>query len=123
MDNALTILYLEDDPLDAELVRHELLTVVPESDWRHVMTEAEYRAQIKRGDADLILADYNLPGFDGLKALEIAHEQRPLTPFIFVSGTLGEETAIETLKSGATDYVLKSRLKRLGPAVRRALDE
>lgn len=123
MENALTVLYLEDDPLDAELVKHELGPVLPGSDWRHVMTEAEYRAQIERGAPDLILADYNLPGFDGLTALKIAHELSPLTPFIFVSGALGEEIAIDTLKNGATDYVLKNRLKRLGPAVRRALDE
>lgn len=119
----LTVVCLEDDPLDAELVRHELATVNSELDWRHVSTEADYRRVLAECTPDLILADYNLPGFDGFAALAIAREQRPLAPFIFVSGALGEEIAIETLKSGATDYVLKSRLKRLGPAVERALAE
>jgi PAS domain S-box-containing protein len=123
MDKALTVVCLEDDPLDAELVRKELATALPELDWRHVATEPDYRAEIGRPKVDLILSDYNLPNFDGLSALKIAHEARPLTPFIFVSGALGEEIAIETLKSGATDYVLKNRLKRLGPAVQRALAE
>lgn len=119
----LTVVCLEDDPLDAELVRHELTTLGSELDWRHVSTEADYRQALTECTPDLILADYNLPGFDGLRALAIAREQQPLAPFIFVSGALGEEIAIETLKSGATDYVLKNRLKRLGPAVERALAE
>jgi len=72
---------------------------------------------------DLILSDYSLPGFDGSSALELAHQTRPQVPFLFVSGALGEELAIETLKSGATDYVLKQRLERLVPSVRRALRE
>jgi two-component system, NarL family, sensor histidine kinase UhpB len=120
---ALTVVCLEDDPLDAELVREELRGVLSDMSFRHVMTESDYRQEVQHGNPDLILADYNLPGFDGLSALAIARETRPLTPFIFVSGALGEEIAIETLKSGATDYVLKSRLKRLGPAVLRALSE
>lgn len=119
----LTVVCLEDDPLDAELVRHELESVISDLDWCEISTEAEYRRALEERAPDLILADYNLPGFDGLAALAIAREQRPLTPFIFVSGALGEEIAIETLKSGATDYVLKNRLKRLGPAVQRALAE
>jgi len=72
---------------------------------------------------ELILSDYSLPGFDGHSALKIAREKCPETPFIFVTGTMGEEVAIETLKSGATDYVLKTRLSRLIPAVNRALRE
>jgi DNA-binding NtrC family response regulator len=72
---------------------------------------------------DLILADYTLPSFDGLSALRIAQQHSPEVPFIFVSGTLGEDVAIEALKTGATDYVLKTRLARLGPAVTRALSE
>ncbi len=119
----LTVVCLEDDPLDAELVRNELASVGSEIDWHHAATEAEYRQLLAQCAPDLILADYNLPGFDGLSALQIAREQRPAAPFIFVSGALGEEIAIETLKSGATDYVLKNRLKRLGPAVQRALAE
>lgn len=123
MDRPLVVLYLEDDPLDAQLVYREFNAALPGNDWRHVMTEAQYRREIERTAPDLILADYNLPDFDGLSALAIAREHRPLTPFIFVSGALGEEVAIETLKSGATDYVLKNRLRRLVPAVKRALAE
>jgi len=119
----LRVVCLEDDPLDAELAHEELKGVLEDLDWRHVSTEAEYRREVEEGEPDLILADYNLPHFDGLSALAIARSARPLTPFIFVSGALGEEIAIETLKSGATDYVLKSRLKRLGPAAVRALSE
>src|SRR5260370_41799351 len=73
--------------------------------------------------ADLILADYTLPSFDGLTALEIARKTRPDIPFIFVSGTLDEEVAIEALKIGATDYVFKTRLSRIVPSVKRALRE
>jgi DNA-binding NtrC family response regulator len=72
---------------------------------------------------DLIFADYTLPSFDGLSALKSAHQIRPLVPFIFVSGTMDEEIAIEALKIGATDYVFKTRLSRLVPSVRRALRE
>ena len=71
----------------------------------------------------MILADYTLPSFDGLSALSIARQQRLHLPFIFVSGTMGEEVAVEALKTGATDYVLKSRLSRLMPSLQRALHE
>ncbi len=108
---------------NVELVRHELQGLGADLEWHHVSTETAYRRALGECVPDLILADYNLPGFDGLTALRIARELRPSAPFIFVSGALGEEIAIETLKSGATDYVLKSRLKRLGPAVERALAE
>jgi signal transduction histidine kinase len=79
--------------------------------------------QLERHPPDMILSDYALPAFDGYAALAIAKEKVPNIPFIFVTGTMGEEVAIETLKNGATDYVLKTRLARLGPAVQRALRE
>ncbi len=120
---SLTVVCLEDDPLDAELVRHELELLGESLEWHQVSTEDDYRRALSQSSPDLILSDYNLPGFDGLAALAIARELRPSAPFIFVSGALGEEIAIETLKSGATDYVLKNRLKRLGPAAQRALAE
>ena len=84
---------------------------------------AEFIASLQRGGFDLILADYSLPSFDGLSALKSAPQMRPLVPFIFVSGTMDEEVAIEALKIGATDYVFKTRLSRLVPSVRRALRE
>ena len=78
---------------------------------------------LEHGGFDLILADYTLPSFDGLSALKITQEKCPHVPFIFVSGTLGEEVAIEALKIGATDYVFKTRLSRIVPSVQRALRE
>src|SRR6185295_9469410 len=86
-------------------------------------TQAAFFASIEQGGFDLILTDYTLPSFDGLSALKIALEKCPDVPFIFVSGTLGEEVAVEALKIGATDYILKQRLSRIGPSVHRALRE
>ena len=118
-----SILHLEDSPLDAAVVRHRLardgvLAQVDRVDCR----EDFVRALLGRSHG-LILADYCLPSFDGLEALDLAREHAPDAPFLFVSGEMGEEVAIETLKRGATDYVLKHRLERLGPAVNRALAE
>ena len=83
----------------------------------------DFVAALEQGGVDLILSDYSLPGFDGMSALKIARAKWPAIPSILVSGTLGEELAIDSLKSGATDYVLKERLSRLVPAVRRAMQE
>jgi PAS domain S-box-containing protein len=119
----LRILNLEDSLLDAELV-HETLTeggVVCQI--TRVQTRADFATALENGDFDLVLADYSLPAFDGLSALKAAQEIRPEVPFVLVSGALGEERAIEALKEGATDYVLKQRLERLVPAVRRAMSE
>jgi PAS domain S-box-containing protein len=119
----LCILHLEDNPTDAELIQSMLTAEGLDCDMVRIETRAEFLAALEKGGFDLILADYSLPSFDSLTALAIAQEKRPSVPFIFVSGTLGEEFAIETLKKGATDYVLKHRLSRLVPAVRRALRE
>jgi two-component system sensor histidine kinase UhpB len=119
----LRFVLLEDDPNDAELVTHTLARDGLDIEWSHVVTEAEFRGALADPAPDLVLADYTLPGFDGLAALRIALQMRSDTPFIFVSGSLGEERAIEALKSGATDYVLKDRLQRLPAVVRRALTE
>jgi PAS domain S-box-containing protein len=118
----LKILLLEDDANDATLIRIQLERHGVRADWQHATTEQEFRAALA-APPDLVLADYKLPGFDGLAALKIVREQHPDTPFIFVSGALGEERAIEALKSGATDYVLKDRLQRLPAVVERALEE
>src|SRR5436309_490924 len=114
---------LEDDSADAELTRFALRRGGLHFSLNRVETKEDYLKEIKQDTPDLILSDYSLPGFDGHAALEIAREKCPQTPFIFVTGTMGEEVAIETLTSGATDYVLKTRLSRLVPAVRRALRE
>ncbi len=117
------VLLLEDDPNDAGLIEARL-----EADHficriTCVQSRTEFLAALENAEFDLILSDYKLPSFDGLSALNLALSVRPDLPFIFVSGTLGEEAAIEALKVGATDYVLKTRLSRLVPAVQRALRE
>jgi PAS domain S-box-containing protein len=123
MTKPLRILILEDQPADAELVSRELRDAGFDFVAKRVATENEFLAELWNHAPQLILADYSLPAYDGLSALAAAQKQCPQTPFIFVSGSLGEERAIETLQRGATDYVLKERLARLGPAVRRALRE
>jgi signal transduction histidine kinase len=123
MKSPLTILLLEDNPDDAELAVAFLRAGGIECTVVRAETRSEFLAAVETIGLDLILSDYALPSFDGLSALKIARERRPDTPFIFVSGAMGEELAIESLKSGATDYVLKSRLARLGPAVLRAMAE
>jgi signal transduction histidine kinase len=121
--SSIRILYLEDDRNDVELVCTKLedegliCSVIP------VENQADFVAALNKEGFDVILADYKLPAFDGLAALGIAREKAPDVPFIFVSGSMGEELAIDSLKRGATDYVLKQRLSRLGPAIRRALEE
>jgi len=123
MRSQLRILYLEDDPKDAELVQETLAIDGIKSHITRVENEADFIASLQEGGFDLILADYTLPSFDGLSALKIAQQRWPHVPLIFVSGTLGEEVAIEALKIGATDYVLKTRLSRIVPSVQRALRE
>jgi PAS domain S-box-containing protein len=119
----LRILLLEDDPSDAELIRATLEADQIVCDVNVVKTRAEFLTGLESQQIDLVLADYKLPSFDGLSALKLSLSIRPDLPFIFVSGTFGEESAIEALKIGATDYVLKTRLSKLVPAVRRALRE
>ncbi len=114
---------LEDNATDAELAGHTLRRGGIRFTHTRVETEKEFVRELEHNPPDLILSDYALPGFDGYAALDIAKQKSPNIPFIFVTGTMGEEVAIETLKSGATDYVLKHRLSRLVPSVHRALRE
>ena len=114
---------LEDVPTDAELMKYELTEAGMTFSSRRVAVKAAFLKELEEFSPDIILSDYSLPSFDGLSALKIAVERYPDLPFIFVSGALGEERAIELLKKGATDYVLKDRLLRLAPAVSRALQE
>jgi PAS domain S-box-containing protein len=123
MSSPLRVLHLEDDVRDTELVQATLEAEGIQNELTRIETENDFVAALRQGSFDLILADYTLPSFDGLSALRIAQQGMPDVPFIFVSGTLGEDVAIEALKTGATDYVLKTRLARLGPAVNRALRE
>ncbi|MDB5956426.1 PAS domain-containing protein [Ramlibacter sp.] len=122
-DPALRILHLEDNARDAELIRDVLESEGIVCQVTRVESANDYIAALDAAAFDLILADFSLPSFDGLSALKIALEKRPDVPFIFVSGTLGEEVAIDALKIGATDYVLKQRLARIVSSVRRALRE
>ena len=123
MNAPLRILHLENDLADAELVQETLEADGIACEVTRVEAEGEFRAALRRGGFDLILADYTLPAFDGLSALRIVRQQLADVPFIFVSGTLGEEVAIDALKMGATDYVFKTRLSRLVPAIHRAMRE
>lgn len=121
--SSIEILLLEDSALDADLIGEYLRKSGLAYRMDRVWTRNDFIEALDRVPYGLILADYVLPSFDGVAALNIAREKRPETPFIFVSGTLGEETAIEAMKNGATDYVVKQRLNRLPVAVKRALDE
>jgi PAS domain S-box-containing protein len=114
------ILHLEDLPDDSELVSEILRAEGIDCELRRVETREEFLAALQ-GEIDVILSDFTLPSFDGVSALRLVRERRPEVPFIFVSGTLGEECAVDMLQQGASDYVLKQRLSRLAPAVRRAL--
>lgn len=125
-DNAgttLRILHLEDSPLDAEIIRERLIDAgfSMQIDW--TTNEQGFLAFLQKGGYDFILADYHLPCFDGTAALRMAQTLCPEIPFICVSGAIGEENAVELLKHGATDYVLKNRLDKLPLAIQRALDE
>ena len=119
---SLKILHLEDNKLDVQLIGDLLKTEEIDAMVRWARNAAQFKAALEEPH-DIILSDYTLPGFNGLAALEAAKTKAPGCPFIFVSGTLGEEAAIEALKQGATDYVLKDRPGRLGLAIRRALKE
>jgi len=119
----LRILSLEDDPRDAELIQELLEAEGIACAVTRVDTHPAFQACLEGDRFDVILADYTLPSFDGLAALKLARSTCPDVPFIFVTGTLGEEVAIEALKIGATDYVLKTRLSRLAPSILRALRE
>lgn len=119
----LRIVHLEDDDNDAELVRRLLAAEGFHAQIMRVQNQHQFEQTIAEASHDLILSDHTVPGYNGKAALTTTRAKSPNTPFIFVSGTLGEEAAIESLREGATDYVLKHRLDRLGPAVRRALRE
>jgi diguanylate cyclase (GGDEF)-like protein len=123
MEQDLRLLILEDVAAEAELTVRELKTAGLDCAWQRVENETEFRAGLRELRPHIVLSDFTLPRFDGMSALAIAAAEAPQIPFIFVSGTIGEERAIEALKHGAVDYVLKTNLGRLGPAVKRALAE
>lgn len=117
------IILVEDDADDAELVRARFTEAGLHCQLERVESSPTFRAALGRGAVDLVIADYSLPRFDGLAVLELVRELRPDVPVVLISGVIDEDLAIETLKLGATDYVLKQRLDRLVPVVLRALRE
>lgn len=119
----LKVLILEDVPSDAELSKAYLQMLDFEFEFELTQKKSEFTNLLTEFKPDIILSDFNLPTFDGLKALEIAKSTVPNTPFIFVTGTLGEEVAVEAIRSGATDFIVKNRIENLPPAVVRALRE
>src|SRR6266540_131133 len=121
MTAPLRVLLLEDRDSDAALAARELKRAELDCETRLVQTEDAFRRELRAFAPAIVLADYSIPGFGGMAALEILQQESPHTPLIVVTGSLDEETAAECIKAGATDYVLKTHLARLGPAVRGAL--
>lgn len=122
MSQRLQVLIVEDNPADAELLVRELRRARFDPHWQRVETEEDYLASLDPS-LDLILSDFEMPEFSGTRALKLLKERGYKIPFIIVSGTIGEEVAVATIKQGATDYLLKDRITRLGTAVNRALKE
>jgi len=116
------VLMVEDDESDAALVRRELDRLDPRPQVQHVRTEPAFLEALRGFAPHVILCDHNIPGFGGRRALELAHATLPDVPFILVTGSLDEETAVAYLRSGAADYILKDRVIRLGPALLEALE-
>ncbi|HEY6862532.1 MAG TPA: EAL domain-containing protein [Burkholderiales bacterium] len=123
MEAPIRVLVIEDVAADVELELHELRRFGLRCEGRCVETEPDFRRELEDFRPHVILSDFSMPHFDGMTALAIARERHAEIPFIFVSGTIGEEYAIRALKNGATDYVLKTNLVRLPPAVERALQD
>src|SRR5690606_3373529 len=123
INTELKVLVLEDSLQDMELIRELLMVAGYILDLTHLENEAAYTIKLSEKCYDIILSDFSLPGFDAFGALEISKKICPDVPFICISGSIGEETAIDLLKLGAVDYVLKDRPERLPFAVKRALDE
>jgi PAS domain S-box-containing protein/putative nucleotidyltransferase with HDIG domain len=118
----LKLLLLEDRPADAELLLFELQDAGYEADWQRVDSETDYLSALEN-NPDVILADFSLPQFTALRALHLLKERQLDIPFIVVTGTISEEVAVDCMKQGATDYLLKDRLSRLGQAIDRAIEQ
>src|SRR5258708_24295749 len=123
MTRPLKLVVLEGSAFDAEVEVGKPQGAGCDCDWQQVQTREEFEASLGRPGFELIIADYKLPNFDGLSALSLLRERGLEIPFVVISGTLGEERAIESLKAGANDYVMKERLERLAPVVARALND
>jgi two-component system cell cycle sensor histidine kinase/response regulator CckA len=122
-DGVLKVLHVEDNPMDAELCASTIKTEWPRAEITRVESAEEMAAVLPGHQFNLVLSDMSMPRFNGLLALRMLREVDPATPFIFVSGTIGEDNAVQALHDGATDYVLKDRAAKLVPAIKRALGE
>src|SRR5687768_9722587 len=118
----LRILLLEDVPMDAELIEFELRRANVDFESRCTCTRAGFEEALEDFAPDIVLSDYALPQFDGMAALAVCHARYPTLPFIIVTGSINEETAVRCMKAGATDYLLKSNLARIGPAIEAAIE-
>ena len=123
MDNVVRILIVEDLPSDADLAKREITSALYFCVFEVVETEKDYLEVLKRFQPDLIISDYKMPYFDGLTALKLAQQYAPVVPFIILTGSMNEETAVECMKAGAADYVIKEHIKRLGLAAVSALEQ
>src|SRR5688572_18043729 len=123
MSEPVHILIVEDEPSDFDLAQREICKAVNECVVQQVQTQSDFLRALNTFQPDLILSDYQLPGFDGLTALKLAQEHAKLTPFIIWTGTMGEDVAVECMRAGAVNYILKENIKRLGSAVVHALEE
>jgi PAS domain S-box-containing protein len=122
MSEELRILIVEDVPSDADLAEREISKVIPSRVFKRVETRVDFEQALEEFKPDLIVSDYQMPSFNGMMALKIALELAPQVPFIMHTGSMNEDFAVECMKAGATDYVIKEHMKRLGPAVLRALE-
>jgi PAS domain S-box-containing protein len=123
MSEMMRILIVEDLPTDAGLCEREVRQVLPLSEFRRVETREDFLAALETFQPDLILSDYSMPRFDGMAALKLALAHVPETPFLILTGSMNEETAVACMKAGAGDYVIKEHIRRLGPAVLAALEQ
>ena len=123
MNESIRILIVEDLAADAELAKREILKVVKDCEFQCVETREDYLEALETFHPNLILSDYHLPHFDGMKALKLALENSPLTPFIIWTGSLSEDIAVDCMRAGANNYIIKENIKRLAPAVIHALEE
>ncbi len=123
MNDKTRILIVEDLPTDAELNEREVRRAMPDCEFQCVETREDFLAALESFQPDLILSDYKLPRFDGMEALQLALEHAPDTPFIIITGSMNEETAVECMKAGAWDYVIKEHIRRLGPAVMCSMEQ
>jgi DNA-binding NtrC family response regulator len=123
MNEATRILIVEDKPADADLAKHTIQKVLKDCDFQVVETRQDFLNALETFKPHVILSDYSLPRFDGMKALKLALEHAPLTPFIIWTGSISEDVAVECMKAGANNYILKDNIKRLGPALIHALEE